>query len=264
MQNIKKMFMPAIFGFALSFLISLVASRKFFVSLGRGVIFAVVFAGLFLLIDFIFSRFLDSDSPGLGKKASPERGKMVDITIADEELSDAGDDLKFPVSQNRVGLGAENLDGMRKQSSPAEERPMVEPAPSVDSVPMAEQVEEIPAKKESAPQAAAPAKTETPKAAPAADSGFTPVPLGTSLKDEAAVSRAGDVDELPDMMDFDSELGTEDDGFSTSDIINDSDFAESGNSGYSDRPTFSDGSRAADHDAATLAKAIQTILKKEE
>ena len=266
MQNIKKMLMPALFGFALSFLISLIASRKFFVSLGRGVIFAVVFAGLFLLIDFLFSRFLDSDGAA-AKKAAPERGKMVDITIADEELSDATDDLKFPVAQNLVGLGAEKIDGMRKQTKPMDEAKPLEPDPVVDlssATAAFAEAEEPPKKAESAPKPApAPSKAEN-KNPPPADNGFTPVPLGTPLKEEASVSRAGDLDELPDMMDFDSELGSEDNGFSTDDIINDSDFAAAGSTGYSDRPTFADGSKATDHDATTLAKAIQTILKREE
>ncbi len=258
--------MPALFGFVLSFLISLIASRKFFVSLGRGVIFAVVFAGLFLLIDFIFARFLDSDSPSFKKNSSPERGKMVDITIADEELSDVGEDLKFPVSQNLVGLGAEKIDSMRKPSAPADESVKKGPAPQTESVGVQSlPPDDVPSKNESSPSKPSNVSqsAQSASAAPASNSGFTPVPLGTPLKEEAAVSKAGDLDELPDMMDFDSELGSEDDGFSADEIINDSDFAGGGN-GASDRPTFSDGSKATDHDAATLAKAIQTILKREE
>ncbi|MBP5753264.1 MAG: hypothetical protein J6W60_10495, partial [Treponema sp.] len=75
------------------------------------------------------------------------------------------------------------------------------------------------------------------------------------------VNENSQIDDLPEIADFDAELGDEsDDSF-----VDDSDFASNGSTSlYTERSTFSDGSRASDHDAATIAKAIQTALKREE
>lgn len=274
MRSLKKLIAPAVAGFVLSFFISLIATKgNFGAALLRGILFAVIFAVLFFLIDFIFSKFLEgsSGSGASGKPSDPGLGSKVDITLSDEDLADDGDDLKFFVSHNKVGL---NQDGNNSFEEPAPENQFGSDPVSVSSA------EEKPAESKlqvPVSDKGSPSKPES-KAAPASSGNpektFRPIQLGSGEEAAAAASAAPldsdsekvrDVDALPDISDFDSELGSENssDGSSSDDgYLDDTDFTGPNASLYNRRKPSDD--VTSGHDAETLAKAIQTILKKDE
>ncbi|MBP5358740.1 MAG: hypothetical protein J6Y69_06110 [Treponema sp.] len=259
MLNPKKSIFPAVFGFVLSFFISIIATHRLWRSLFRGVIFALVFAALFLLVDFIFDRFLDKeDGVGSVKKSDSKGDGKIDITISDEDLTDDGDDLRFPVTMNKMGLSQEDTQVLKTQpvsgtsSSSSVSDSVVADAPVNEEKRSSGSVE--PHDKdvfEPKPFASSEPKVEKTAAASVIDTSS----VGLDVNENSQI------DDLPEIADFDAELGDEsDDSF-----VDDSDFASNGSTSlYTERSTFSDGSRASDHDAATIAKAIQTALKREE
>ncbi len=269
MRSLKKLIVPAVGGFALSFFISLIATKgNFGAALLRGIIFAVVFAGLFFLIDFLFTRFLDGSSgeQTARKPSDAGLGAKVDITLSDEDLADDGEDLKFFVSQNKVGMGqvnseidgAEGVPPVQPQAASASVRMEAEPEPTASSV------------SASRPSAGAPVAEAKPVVkAPSSEpeNSFRPVPLGTPEPkvQNPEAEKVQDLDSLPEISDFDSDLGSDESSSSSRNddgYVDDSDFSGSNSSLYSRRKPGDDAS--AGHDAETLAKAIQTILKKDE
>lgn len=91
-----------------------------------------------------------------------------------------------------------------------------------------------------------------------------------SAKEQAAAERKAkqaadikEIDSLPDIGDVSFGLS---DGSSSGEVISDSEFASSGSadSEESGRVSLVDGSQASNHDASTMAKAIQTLLKKDD
>ena len=258
MLNPKKSIFPAVFGFVLSFFISIIATHKIWRSLFRGVIFAVVFAVLFIAVDFIFERFLDKeDGGGTAKKSDSKSGGKIDITISDEDLTDDGDDLRFPVTMNKMGLSQEETQVLKPNPATATASSNVS-APVDSGAVVQEEKKNISVEEpleqevfEPKPFATSEHKVEKPAAASVIDTSS----VGLDVNDNSQI------DDLPEIADFDAELGDESDDS----YVDDSDFASNGSTSlYTERSTFSDGSRASDHDAATIAKAIQTALKREE
>lgn len=260
MLNPKKSIFPAVFGFVLSFFISIIATHRLWRSLLRGLIFAVVFAVLFIAIDYIFDRFLDKEDGTVGlKKSDTKHNGKIDITISDEDLTDDGEDLRFPVTMNKMGLSQEDTQVLRTKPEPSASTAAssgasssISPAPSVSeevsSMPDVEDYDED--KFTPSPLASSDAKVEKAPAESVIDTSNVGLDSNGSTE----------IDELPDIADFDAELGDDGDSF-----VDDSDFASNGSTSlYTERSAFSDGSRASDHDAATIAKAIQTALKREE
>ena len=76
----------------------------------------------------------------------------------------------------------------------------------------------------------------------------------------AKQAEKSEIDELPDISGILPEMSGSSEN---KDIIEDSDFANSGENAASERLSVVDGSKAKDHDAATMAKAIQTFLSKD-
>lgn len=261
MLNPKKSIFPAVFGFVLSFFISIIATHKLWRSLLRGFIFAVVFAVLFIAIDFIFEKFLEKEgSAGSSKKSDSGNGGKIDITISDEDLTDDGEDLRFPVTMNKMGLSQEEKRPLKAQVDQAPQaQASSDSSSSQASAPISADTDVFEGVDDSAgddiftPQnlASVSPKAEKPSAAPVIDSST----VGLDTSDDSQI------DELPEIADFDAEMG-DDSGDS---FVDDTDFASNGSTSlYTERSTFADGSRASDHDAATIAKAIQTALKREE
>lgn len=271
MRNLKKVIAPAVAGFVLSFLISLVATKgNFGHALLRGLLFAVLFAAVFFLVDFIFNKFLDGSDSSVApsKKNESGLGDRIDITLSDEELSDDGDDLKFFVGQNKVGLNQGGSD-ISKASGAAKEDLSnrgsgngAERSSSISSLD-----ENVPAP--SVEKADHSGETVSSTRESSSGSSFRPVPLGTPEKvdsapaAEAEGSKVSDVDSLPDISDFDSDLGSDESISDSSEgTLDDTDFSGPNKSLYSRKKPGDEVSSG--HDAATLAKAIQTILKREE
>ncbi|MBP5443083.1 MAG: hypothetical protein J6Y60_07570 [Treponema sp.] len=260
MLNPKKSIFPAVFGFVLSFFISIIATHKLWRSLLRGVIFAVVFAALFIAIDFIFDKFLDKEEGSVSSKRSDSKsGGKIDITISDEDLTDDGEDLRFPVTMNKMGLSQEEMQSYKVQTESAPAPSSTAASPSIDAAPIG--TDEVIGSVSASPVESDVFKqTSLASSAPAVEKAtVSPVTDNTTVGLDA---RDGEeIDDLPEIADFDAELGDED----ADSIVDDSDFASNGSTSmFTERSTFSDGSRASDHDAATIAKAIQTALKREE
>ncbi|MBR6079964.1 MAG: hypothetical protein IKP60_07400 [Treponema sp.] len=269
MRNLKKLIAPAVGGFVLSFFISLIATKgNFGVALLRGLLFAVIFAGLFFVIDFLFTRFLDGTSSAAGTpKSEPGLGANVDITLADEELADDGDDLKFFVGQNKMGLKAGKPDSDNNLDESVQYTVDSSTDVSTPSAPSRPERTES-----SRPVAGFDSKTSAGVSGSEAAS-FKPVPLGTPEPKMDSAPAAGDsekikdLDSLPEISDFDSDLGSDEDSNSQQNsgddgYIDDTDFSGSNSSLYSRKNPGGD--VTSGHDAETLAKAIQTILKKDE
>ena len=259
MLNPKKSIFPAVFGFVLSFFISIIATHKLWRSLFRGVIFALVFAALFIAIDYIFERFLDKEAGSGSSKKSDSRGSKIDITISDEDLTDDGEDLRFPVTMNKMGLSQEETKNFKQQAEP------VQKAPSTNVSAASSSTSSVAEETKPSLSTVQPTNDEFEPMSFASSDQAVEKNQAVSVIDTSTVglddSDNSQIDDLPEIADFDAELGDEGDGS----YVDDSDFASNGSTSlYTERSTFSDGSRASDHDAATIAKAIQTALKREE
>lgn len=274
MRNLKKLIAPAVGGFVLSFFISLIATKgNFGVALLRGLLFAVIFAGLFFLIDFLFARFLDGTSSSTAApKSEPGLGATVDITLADEELADDGDDLKFFVGQNKMGLNAGKTDSDDNLAEPVQYTVDNSADSSASSAPSRSDAA-TPRTESSRPVMGFDSKPSSNVSDSEPKASFKPVPLGTPEPNVDAAPSAGDsekikdLDSLPEISDFDSDLGSDEDSSSKQNsgddgYIDDTDFAGPNSSLYSRKKPGDD--VTSGHDAETLAKAIQTILKKDE
>lgn len=250
-------------------------------------IFAVVFAGLAVLIQFIFSRVLefDSESGGDGGIAPAAAGSgasasshSVDIVVQDEDLPDDADASQFYVGNSRQMLSPEDS----KQMNPAEENgnrfepqevPVAEAAPAEKVVQAAPVTLSEVAKQVSAENAAGSGAAsgfvpislaETPKNVSSVES-MTQADIKKVEKSASAPAAAGggseeQLDSLPDLEDLsgfapaispapsgDAEVESGDSGFSES-VPGNSLTAEEVTSGK---------------DAELMAKAISTLLAKE-
>ncbi|MBP5158083.1 MAG: hypothetical protein ILP18_09460 [Treponema sp.] len=278
MPKVKNLAYPAVAGFALSFFISILVTHHFGTSLLKGLAFAVVFAILAFVIDFVWGRFLGEEEEvaelsGDASKADKNLGNKVDITIDDADLSDDGRGLSFAVDRNRAKLSDADTMDLRKNdvlfaAESKGDRPSLFEGPAASSGP------------------AAPAG-EAKQAAPSGDqkASFTPVSLGkpvsasesskpssapaaasTAEKPSGAApkkSSSGNVelDALPDIGGF-----GEDDNYVADVDIEEAGASEAGSSSLSSPASASSGnaSKATEHDTETLAKAISTVLKRDE
>ncbi|MBO4319844.1 MAG: hypothetical protein J5857_05190 [Treponema sp.] len=196
---------------------------------------------------------------GIPKKSDSKSGGKIDITISDEDLTDDGEDLRFPVTMNKLGLSQEETKSLKTQQEPVQAKAASSISTASDSsadIPEEKVMDNVStsidngAFKPQSFEPSSPAQEKSP-AAPVIDTST----VGLDVNDSS------EIDDLPEIADFDAELGDESDDS----YVDDSDFASNGSTSlYTERSTFSDGSRASDHDAATIAKAIQTALKREE
>lgn len=246
MPKLKNLLYPAVSGFVLSFLITLIATHHFLLALLRGALWAAGFAALAAGISFLYEKFL---SEGLGSDSlsestsRPVSGNVVDITISDEELTPDDSGPRFDVSGERAAPMSA-AQGRLSDMNDAE--------PVADTAVVPE-----PAVAKPAPQTAA--VSEEPKAAEAA--AFKPVNLaGQPVEREQPSGSAEDIDSLDELP----EIGELNLVGSDSSVEEDSEFAEEGEAPSSSRAQFADGSSPASQDAETMAKAIRTLLKRED
>ncbi len=286
MPKVKKIVFPAISGFALSFFISILFTHKFGYSLLRGLLFGFVFAVLAVLIDIVYGKFLDDGSSvsEISQDSSKSDGKVgshVDITIDDADLSNTGKEIPFAVNRNLFQLSESDTQDLRKidilYESEQKEQKTVLSATMSDSVSTQKESSSV----------VHPADTNE----SSQDSSFKPVALGKPLevasesskneKTESSQSKPADsvaetknqlkkkakeaekheIDALPDLEGFEGD----DNYVSDNDIIENSDFAQESESNFSSSSGSIDGSTVtSNHDTETLAKAIHTVLKRDE
>ncbi len=280
MFKLKNVAGAAACGFALSFFISIAATHKFGSSIARGIVFGFLFGILAFVIDLVYGKFLsdDSDNSVDSLKSDSSSGAKVDITIGDADLTNDGAPLAFSVSRNRFSLPDEDTSDLHKNDIKMD-------VPTVSASPVGSVTPEssggsgptkpVPVSK-AAEEPVASASTETfqpvtlgrpvEEAAPAAK---TPSAPSKPLSAAAAAKRSEreadkkEIDALPDLDTF-GEMSNE--GIEADDtVIEDTEFATDG--GMSDsgrRVTLADGSKASNHDTETLAKAIRTVLHRDE
>ena len=260
----KKIAIPAAVGFVISFVISLIFTHSLFWSLIRGLIFGVVFALLFLLVDFLFSTFLEqaSDVEVSSAKKPSSLGNKVDIVISDEDLTDDGENLRFSVNNNKKILDDQTL----KESDAKADVLLDDAGAAMQNAPDSEKESFLQSAKETAATAATVAAAKQDENKPSFVASSIAEVTSPGASSSASASSDGGavdgIDSLPDLSGFDALTGDVED---SSDVIDDTEFASRGVSSPASRgSTFSDGTKAADHDTETLAKAISTILKRDE
>lgn len=264
MPKLKNILYPAVSGFVLSFLITLIATRHILLALFRGALWAAGFAALAAGISFLYEKFL---SEGLGSdslsenQSRPVTGNVVDITISDEELTPDDSGPRFDVSGERaapLSAAQTRLSDMSETEALMARRTETATAPRAT----AHTVAQSPAPESKAATASEPlasAKTDAGSKEPAT---FTPVNLaGQPVSASQSSGAAEDIDNLDELPEI-GELNLV--GSGSSSVEETSEFAEEGEAPSSSRVQFADGSSPASHDAETMAKAIRTLLKRED
>ncbi len=278
MINPKNICISAVIGFVLSFFIGLISGVNILHLLIRAVIFAAVFAALAAGITYVFNSFLSGDlvsdsGTAVSSDSKLSSGSVVNIVVDDSTLKDDTSSPKFSVVDPSV-LDAESLVEKNKKSSVEKKDP-----PKVQPVKAESNVTEKNAEK-SKPVVQPENETSDSKKANSA-SAFVPADLNSiagganniSASDSAPADSSGkethsesvpqnedgnvdeeSIAELPDIgsVDFD------DSSASSASVITDSDFATGGSSVLS-----ASAGNVGSQDAATMAKAIATLLAKD-
>ena len=263
--KVKNIAVAAASGFILSFLICAISTHRLGVSFFRGFIFGLVFGVLAFAIDFLNSKFLevdvgigaDVDESSKGRQAGGSSGSLVNITIDDENLTEEDQAPVFDVSSGRQ-VFSYKTEQRGQDAAPAE--PVAPPA-----------TEPVPASATSA----APVEQGT---GPAAKAEFTPVQLGTPIAEGETVKNDAphaseavsakkatgvkEIDALPDIGEFSSQDNDISDSNSVASVINDSEFAQSGDMKAS--AAMTEGGDMMKQDSKIIASAIRTLLKKED
>ncbi|HAO30632.1 MAG TPA: hypothetical protein DCQ43_04695 [Treponema sp.] len=264
MPKLKNILYPAVSGFVLSFLITLIATRHILLALFRGALWAAGFAALAAGISFLYEKFL---SEGLGSdslsenQSRPVTGNVVDITISDEELTPDDSGPRFDVSGERaapLSAAQTRLSDMSETEALMARRTETVTAPRATEHTVA-QSPAPESKVATASEPLASAKTDAGSKEPAT---FTPVNLaGQPVSASQSSGAAEDIDNLDELPEI-GELNLV--GSGSSSVEETSEFAEEGEAPSSSRVQFADGSSPASHDAETMAKAIRTLLKRED
>lgn len=265
MFKVKNVAVAAASAFVLSFLISAISTHRIGVSFVRGLIFALVFAVLSVAIDFLNSKFLEVEGgissdveEGVRKgQSGSSSGSFVNITIDDENLTEENQAPAFDVSSGRQ-VFSYKTEPRGQDAAPAE--PVAPPA-----------TEPVPASATSS----APVEQGT---APSAKAEFTPVQLGTPIAEGETVKNDAphaseavsakkatgvkEIDALPDIGEFSSQDNDISDSNSVASVINDSEFAQSGDMKAS--AAMTEGGDMMKQDSKIIASAIRTLLKKED
>lgn len=252
MINPKNICISACIGFFLSFLIGLISSVHFSTVLLRALIFAVIFAVLSVGISFLYQKFLVADTGSFSSDTDssavkPQAGSVVNIVVDDSPLPDEELAPKFTVLNPHSDFEQSKSSPSQPQASSA---PVAQPSPEV-SVSGAESVPDSIEPVQAQPAASVgPASNPGPEPA-SQGAAFKPVNLGESTPENASL------DELPDISDMQTVESADvasDLDSSGSEVVSDTEFA-TGGAKMKEQPVSGD--------TATMAKAIQTLLAKD-
>ncbi len=269
----KRIIVPFALGFVLSFLISIISTKHFGHSLLRAFIWGVIIALLGLLFSFLWDKYLDTGD-SFTEEGAPvadkTTGSHVDITLADDNLSDDGKDLHFSVDLNRQHMDHEE----EKKSSQKTEA-------SLSSASESSLSSEI-QKEEKSFSSQSPAGSGEDSSSTGTSS-FQPIKLGQKLdtfpsmeemsssKKENHSLKDDEMKEIEDLPDI-SEMASGGDSLFGSEAGDDSSDYSSLSEDFSDVETTTAASldygkdraeEAKKHDTETMAKAIATLLKKD-
>lgn len=275
MKSVKVIAGFGLFGFLLSFFTGLIAGRKFGHIIVDALIFLFVFAAIGALIYFFAGKiiFSNTDSDGLGDSVSEQRqstptssNHAVDILVEDEDLPAEENASQFFVGTGHQMLNEGDLSSTQPHSSVAEENQQNITQGTSGAT---QNLSDVSGANKSALNTVSPSD------------GFVPMPLaetrmnisGTEAKTLSEVNQSekesknydqgGGSDELgvlPDLEDIAGAPSAPGAGFDqTSDEDSSSSWENSNKSGSSDASEVTEGK-----DAALMAKAISTLLAKED
>ena len=301
MVKIKPIIFSAGAAFVFSFFTALFAKSGFPIALLKAVIFAAVFGGIAVGVQFVFGIFLSDGGGSAPQEVSEERqrvGGKVDLVVSEEDLPDDKEAPAFFVDGRRVvtdedvasnaakAAAAESsmksLDGGSDGAiSAREQNQALEAAEGVRAQKAAENIEKK-AREVSEAKAASPAESSAGEAKPA----FAPIDLAakgqaaevseeavpTVVAEEREAPKAPakpsdpELDELPDISGFGNIGGgaAAPERGEDDGVIEDSEFAQDGSVKIHRQTEFADGKVADVKDAPVMAEAIRTILKSEE
>lgn len=266
MLKTKNIVIPAALGFMFSFFISIIATHKFGSSLLRGLLFCVVFIILSSLIQVIYNKFLSDGTevnlPSEGKRGD-KTGSVVDITIDDAPLERDDNGPQFFVSNSKL-KAAEEIDG-KASAIKVDENKMMDVGDNMENIPQtgADKIRRQENKlKETFVEEQ---KNNVSEFKPAALNKLSEAAKKTAVESkpvvtESAIAESSDddqIDSLPEMSSM-LELDAAEEG--KSDLIRDSEFASEGKPNRS-KELLESGQ--FNSNAETMAKAIQTLLKRE-
>lgn len=265
MLKTKNLVIPGALSFVFSFLISIISTHKFGSSLLRGLIFALVFIVLSSLIQLVYDKFL-SDGTEInlpGERHGSKEGAIVDITIDDEPLERDDNGPQFFVSNNKL-KAAEGLNKNSDQEK-AEENKIKDVGENMQNIPQtgAEKIrrQETKLKESFADENKENVSDFKPaalnKLSEAAEKPAVEQKPAASSFTEIGGSDEDQIDSLPEMSSM-LELDAAEEG--KSDLIRDSEFASEGKTNRS-KELLESGQ--FNSNAETMAKAIQTLLKRE-
>ncbi len=252
MFNIKLISASSGFGFVLSFLIRIISTHKFGTSFVYSIIFALIFAALGFAIDFVCRSFLNMSTPVVepsSSKGGKKAGSTVNITIDDEGLTDDDNSPDFDIAKKASGLSKVADISDLKQS------PVVKDAPA-----SAEVVDEV--KKENSPSVQK--EVESPKPVMDMPKKENAANVPSHAKERAHApevernAQSQEIDALPDIGSFGDDSESQ-----NNELISNTDFSQAGSEKEISKPLV-DASDALNHDSATIASAIRTLLKRDE
>lgn len=271
--NLKLTVLTSIVAFVLSFFTALISKAGFGWSLLRGLICAVVFGGISVGITFLYNKFLSDKSSNDSSSDDQENpapiGNKVDITIDDAELSEEENTPKFVLTgQNQMlnkddlsSSSAAQLDNINEEPGSNISQPVSQPLTSGASAETVRKESPVPSSHAVSSEESAPSfKPVALGKVPDNDTDELPA-IETSLGDGSFLKQGGD--ESEDTLDVLPDMGTS--SKVHDDTVTDSDFANGGkNTSRLSDPMFPDGSMAESKDAALMAEALRTVLKKGE
>lgn len=272
----KKIILSALFGFFLSFIISIFSTHKFGVSILRALIFALVFGILGAIINFLYDKYLfDKDyivNPDDVKVKSSKSDNIVDITIDDENLSEDDSGPKFEVENNKTSSSRamENSFVDQKSTTSSGKTETVNEFKPVQLDSISSSTEEV---------------SVSDFLGDSSDSSTVPNKSTASIKNETSIINPGpelssaaieenrsedlsrkaettapEIDELPEF----SELSASSSNNNMDEIIEPTEFSQESVSDFvSTNVSSFDTQSSTNQEASTIASAIRTILTRE-
>ncbi len=127
MKGVKFCCIFAVLGFLLSFISGLFSHTSILSVFLKALLFAIIFGLLGFLVSFIFEKFLSDGSGGDfsgdsevfsgSANQAPATGRVVDITIQDEDLASGDSDNHFIVGDKHQMLNPSDYKGNNHQAS---------------------------------------------------------------------------------------------------------------------------------------------------
>ena len=280
MFKVKNIVASAMTGFVLSFLISICATHRFGNSLLRGVLAAVIFGLLMVLIEVLDSKFLngtvDSSLGDVSTARKDSRGANIDITIADEPLTEDDAPLKFDVKGNKRPLSKNDTVDIKSELSSSKiadvgenmgNIPAAKGSAGLDSIvkPVSDIIPSFTGgqiEKESEENKSAFKPIQLGKGNKASDNESEQHHVSHGRKSIAEAEKEAERKSIADLPDMDSMESEEREGTpsSTDSSIYQEDMVPS--ESIVRKPSHGN-SKATSQDAETMAKAIRTLLSKD-